>query len=68
MDILNQKKYFLITLVLLLLTFGFALMAGPTKVSGQFNEEMFSFQRITLSPIIILIAYGLLIFVIFRKK
>lgn len=68
MEILSRKKYFLITLVLILLVIGFALMAGPTKVPGQFNEEMFSFRRITLAPLTILIAYSLLIFVIFRNK
>lgn len=68
MEIFSRKKYFLLTLVLLVLTAGYALMAGPAKVPAEFNAEMFSFRRITLAPIVILLAYGLLIFVIFRKK
>lgn len=68
MEILNRNKYFLISLVLLLLALGFLLMAGPTPVPGEFNNDMFSFRRITLAPIVILSAYSLLIFIIFRKK
>ncbi|WP_073168041.1 DUF3098 domain-containing protein [Tangfeifania diversioriginum] len=68
MKIFSRKLYFSITLVLILLVAGFLLMAGPEKVQGEFSEEMFSFRRITLAPVIILSAYGLLIFVIFKKN
>lgn len=68
MKIFSRKKYFSTTLVLMILALGFILMAGPAKVPGQFNNEMFNVQRITIAPIVILAAYGLLIFIIFRKK
>lgn len=67
MEIFNRKKYFSLILVVLLLGLGYALMAGPTKVAGEFNEAVFSFRRITLAPIVIIGAYGLLVFIIFRK-
>lgn len=68
MEIFSRKKYFSLILVLLILGLGFSLLAGPTKVSGEFNEAVFSFRRITLAPFVILIAYGLLVFTIFSKK
>lgn len=68
MNIFSRKKYILLTLVIILLTVGYALMAGPTKTTWEFNEAIFSFRRITLAPIVILGAYGLLVFTIFTKK
>ncbi len=47
---------------------GFMIMAGPQKPEGGFNAELFSFRRITLSPLVILISYGGIIFLIFQKK
>ena len=43
-------------------------MAGPEKTPNEFNEAIFSFRRITLAPIVILSAYGLMVFTIFSKK
>ncbi|MEN8116027.1 MAG: DUF3098 domain-containing protein [Bacteroidota bacterium] len=68
MKIFNRKKYFLLTLVIILLALGYGLMAGPAKIPGEFNEAVFSYRRITLAPVIILGAYGLLVFTIFTKK
>ncbi len=67
MKIFNRKKYILLSIVIILLIFGFALMAGPKSVPGEFNEAIFSFRRITLAPIIILGAYGCMIFIIFKR-
>ena len=68
MKIFNRKKYILLGLVIILLIFGFGLMAGPTAVKGEFHDAIFNFRRITLAPIIILAAYGSMIFVIFKRK
>ena len=67
-NIFNRRKYILLTLVIILLTLGFILMAGPSKNTAEFNESIFSFRRITLAPILVLGAYGLLVFTIFTKK
>lgn len=67
-NIFSRRKYILLTLVIILLTTGFVLMAGPLKISGEFNDAIFGFRRITLAPIVILSAYGLLVFTIFSKK
>jgi hypothetical protein len=44
-------------------------MNGPNnKDPEQFDESMFSFRRITLAPLLILSAYGGLIYVIMKKQ
>lgn len=68
MKIFDRKKYILLGLLIILLIFGFALMAGPKALDGEFNEAMFNFRRITLAPILILVAYGSMIFLIFKRK
>ncbi len=68
MEIFNRKKYLLLAIVLILLIIGYALMSGPKAVEGEFNNAIFSFRRITLAPIVILAAYGSMIFLIFKRK
>ncbi|MDX8339083.1 DUF3098 domain-containing protein [Draconibacterium sp. IB214405] len=68
MKIFDRKKYILLGLLISLLIFGFGLMAGPEAVDGEFNVAMFSFRRLTLAPILILAAYGSMIFLIFKRK
>ena len=68
MNIFNRKKYLLFILILFLMAVGYVLMSGPESVESSFNEAMFSFRRITLAPIVILSAYGMLIFLIFKKR
>jgi uncharacterized BrkB/YihY/UPF0761 family membrane protein len=65
----SRKKYFGLMLCLILLFLGFLLMSGPNnKVSEQFDENIFSFRRITLAPLLILVAYGGIIYVIMKKQ
>lgn len=66
--VLSRRKTILLTLSVILLTLGFILLSGPAKIPNEFNEAIFSFRRITLAPIIILSAYGLMVFTIFSKK
>ncbi|WP_394698133.1 DUF3098 domain-containing protein [uncultured Draconibacterium sp.] len=68
MEIFNRKKYLLLALVIILLIIGYGLMSGPKAVEGEFNNAIFSFRRITLAPIVILAAYGSMIFLIFKRK
>ncbi|MGV8096838.1 MAG: DUF3098 domain-containing protein [Mangrovibacterium sp.] len=65
----SRKKYFGLMLCLVLLTLGFLLMSGPkNELPEQFNEDIFSFRRITLAPFLILAAYGELIYVMMKKQ
>ena len=68
MEIFSRKKYLLLALVIILLIMGFGLMTEPKSVEGEFNDAIFSFRRIMLAPIIILSAYGSMIFLIFKRK
>ena len=48
---------------------GFVLMSGGSSPDGiSFNPEIFSKQRIVVSPIIIMIGYFLMIFAILKKN
>lgn len=48
---------------------GFILMSGGKSESSSIfqKEEVYSFRRITLAPIIILLGLGIEVFAIFRK-
>ena len=52
----------------LLIILGFILMTGGSSTDPNvFNEEMYSFRRITLAPILILIGFGVEIVAIMKK-
>ncbi|MFV0593905.1 MAG: DUF3098 domain-containing protein [Draconibacterium sp.] len=67
MEIFSRKKYFSLTLVLVIFIAGYALMTGPKEIPGEFNTAIFSFRRITLAPVLILGAFASLVFIIFKK-
>lgn len=48
---------------------GFVLMSGGKSGDNStfLKEEVYSFRRITLAPIIILLGLGIEVFAIFRK-
>jgi hypothetical protein len=55
-------------LILSLLILGFILMSGGgSDDPNVFNEEMFSFRRITLAPILIIGSYIALIWLILKR-
>ncbi|WP_340114719.1 DUF3098 domain-containing protein [Maribellus mangrovi] len=68
MEIFSRKKYFLFTLVVVVLIAGFALMAGPKENAGEFNTAIFNVRRLTLAPLLILSAFASLVFIIFKKS
>jgi hypothetical protein len=47
---------------------GFLLMTGGgSDDPNVFNPEMFSFRRITLAPIVVLLGFGIIAFSIMKK-
>ncbi len=67
--IFQKKKYIGLLLIVSLLTLGFILMSGGgSDDPNVFNEEIFSFRRITLAPIIIMSSYIALIWLILKKS
>ncbi|MFI3265659.1 MAG: DUF3098 domain-containing protein [Rikenellaceae bacterium] len=65
---LAMKNYKLMLIGFAIIVVGFALMAGGGGTSADFfNEEMFSFRRITLAPIVVLFGFGFEIYAIMKK-
>lgn len=65
---LGKKNFMFIGAGVAIVILGFILMSGggsedPTK----FNPDVFSFRRITLAPITILIGYGAVMYGIIKK-
>ena len=66
--IFQKKKYIGLVLIVSLLILGFILMSGGgSNDPNKFNDEIFSFRRITLSPILIISSYLGLIWLILKK-
>lgn len=66
--IFTKKKYLALVLIISFLTLGFVLMnGGGSDDKNVFNEEVFSFRRITMAPLVIIISYISLIWLIFKK-
>ena len=64
----GKENYILLFVGVGLILLGFILMiGGGSKDPNVFNEEMYDFQRLTLSPILILIGFGVGIVSIMKK-
>ncbi|HBL77570.1 MAG: hypothetical protein A2W90_15730 [Bacteroidetes bacterium GWF2_42_66] len=62
-----SKKYKIFILLIICLIAGFALLAGPSGNNAGFSTTMFSFRRISLAPIIIMVSYAGFIWLILKK-
>jgi len=61
----TRKNYYLLLISVGLLILGFILMIGNENAGpSQFNEDIFSFRRITLAPLILLTGYMVMIYAI----
>lgn len=66
--IFTKNKYLALVLIISFLTLGFMLMnGGGSDDKTIFNDEIFSFRRITLAPLVIIISYISLIWLILKK-
>lgn len=64
----GRENYILLFISIGLLLIGYALMAGgKAENPNVFNEEVFSFRRITLAPIIVMAGYAIGIYAIVKK-
>ncbi|MHC1706459.1 MAG: DUF3098 domain-containing protein [Bacteroidales bacterium] len=65
---LGKENYFLVLTGLVLIVAGFLLMIGGNENDPNvFSEEIFSFRRITLAPILVVAGYVVEIFAIMKK-
>ena len=65
---LGKENYRLLIIGFAIIVFGFLLMIGGKAESPDvFNEEVFSFRRITLAPIVVLFGFIFEIYAIMKK-
>lgn len=65
---LGKENYQLMLVGIAFLTIGFILMiGGGSDDPNEFSEAIFSFRRITLAPILVLIGFVIEIFAIMKK-
>lgn len=65
---LSKENYKLLIIGFVIIIIGFILMiGGKSDDPNVFNEEVFSFRRITLSPIIVLIGFIFEFYAIMKK-
>ncbi len=64
----DKKRYTILIILIGLLILGYLLMSGSAKIGPLgFDEKIFSFRRITLSPIVIVSVYIAFIWLIMKK-
>lgn len=64
----GRENYMLLLIALSLLFIGYILMSGGRAADPNiFNEDVFSFRRITLAPLIVMAGYALGIYAIVKK-
>lgn len=57
----------LITISLVIVVVGFALMVGEPSGMTEFNPDIFSFRRITIGPMVALFGFVMMIVAILYK-
>ncbi len=64
----DRSNYIFLIIGLVFIALGFVLMTGGgSQDPNVFNESIFSFRRITVAPILILIGYGIELYAIMKK-
>ena len=65
---LGKENYKLLVIGFVIIIIGFLLMiGGKADNPNEFNEAIFSFRRITLAPIIVLLGFIFEIYAIMKK-
>lgn len=65
----TKQNYLIMAVGVLVVILGFALMSGGGSDNPEkFNYEIFSFRRITLAPIMVILGYVVVIVGIMKKN
>ncbi len=64
---LTRRNYVILLVGFGLVLLGFVLMTGGSSAPGEFNEEMFSWRRITLAPILVIGGFAVEIYGIMKR-
>jgi hypothetical protein len=67
--IFDRTNYAIMIVGIVIILIGFGLMSGggTTDVNVFPEKELYSFRRITLAPIVVMIGFGIEIFAILRR-
>lgn len=64
----QRKNYVLMMIGLVVVIIGFILMSGGgSEDPNKFSEEIFSFRRITIAPVVVMLGYGFIMYAILYK-
>lgn len=65
---LDKQNYRLLAIAFIVVVIGFLLMTGSSNDDPQvFNEEIYSFRRITLAPMVVLFGFLFGVYAIMKK-
>lgn len=65
---LGRENYKLLAIGFVIIVIGFLLMlGGKSDNPAEFNDEIFSFRRITLAPVVVLAGFVFEIWAIMKK-
>ena len=65
---LTMKNYLLLAIGVVIIILGFVLMAGGDAATAEeFNQNIFSFRRITLAPIVVIAGFAFEIYAILKR-
>ncbi len=65
---LSDKNYKLLAIGFVIILLGFALMIGGDKATAEgFNYNIFSWRRITLAPIVLVVGFVFEIYAILKR-
>ena len=64
----KKENYLIIITGVVILIIGYFLMAGGVQKPNEFKyDEIYSFRRITIAPIVVIIGYVIVMFGILKK-
>ena len=66
---LSMWNYLLLIVGAVIIIIGFVLMAGGTKATPEvFSDDIFSWRRITLAPIVVVFGFAFEIYAIMSRR
>lgn len=66
--VFEKRGYIILLSGILLIIIGFMLMSGGgSEDPNVFNPEIFSFRRITLAPLVVMLGFAVEVYAIMRK-
>ncbi len=64
----KKENYLIIITGVVVLIIGYFLMSGGTQKPNEFKyEEIYSFRRITIAPMVVIVGYVIVMFGILKK-